>query len=79
MNEEARICGISLNKLSIFNVYVPNGNPVELLKNIEFKLQWLEELSKMVKNIFQIIRILLLQEILMFWNIKMMSRFKVGF
>ena len=50
LNEEARICGISLNKLSIFNVYVPNGNPVEFVEKYRFKLQWLEELSRMVKN-----------------------------
>ena len=49
MNKEARICGISLGKLSIFNVYVPNGNPPEIIEKYEFKLQWLDELSKMVE------------------------------
>jgi len=49
MNKEARICGICLGKLSIFNVYVPNGNPTEITEKYEFKLQWLDELSKMVE------------------------------
>ena len=49
MNKEARICGISLNKLSIFNVYVPNGNRQKFVEKYEFKLQWLDELSKMVE------------------------------
>ena len=50
MNKEARICGVSLGKLSIFNVYVPNGNPPEIIEKYEFKLQWLDELSKMVER-----------------------------
>ena len=29
MNKEARICGVSLKNIFIFNVYVPNGNPIE--------------------------------------------------
>ncbi len=37
MNKEARVCGISLGKLSIFNVYVPNGNPTEITEKYEFK------------------------------------------
>ena len=50
INEEARICGISLNKLTIINVYVPNGNPVEDTVKYNFKLKWMEELSKIAET-----------------------------
>ena len=50
INEEARICGISLEKLSIINVYVPNGNPIENEEKYKFKLRWFDELSKIVKS-----------------------------
>ena len=50
INEEARICGISLEKLSIINVYVPNGNPIENEEKYNFKLRWFDELSKIVET-----------------------------
>ena len=50
INQEARICGISIDKFSIINVYVPNGNPVENEEKYFFKLKWLDELSKIVER-----------------------------
>ncbi|MBD22660.1 MAG: exodeoxyribonuclease III [Alphaproteobacteria bacterium] len=50
INEEARICGVSLEKLSIINVYVPNGNPIDNDEKYSFKLRWMEELSKIVNG-----------------------------
>ena len=49
MNKEARICGICLGKLSIFNVYVPNGNPVNTEK-YEYKKKWLKKFIGQVKK-----------------------------
>ena len=49
MNKEARICGVSLKNI-FFNVYVPNGNPVENIEKYNFKLKWLEELSKIIEK-----------------------------
>ena len=50
INEEARICGISLENLSIINVYVPNGNPIDNEEKYNFKLRWFDELSKIVES-----------------------------
>ena len=50
MNKEARICGVSLKNIFIFNVYVPNGNPTENIEKYNFKLKWLEELSKIIEK-----------------------------
>jgi exodeoxyribonuclease-3 len=50
MNKEARICGVSLKNIYIFNVYVPNGNPIENTEKYNFKLKWLEELSKIIEK-----------------------------
>ena len=42
--------GVSLKNIFIFNVYVPNGNPIENIEKYNFKLKWLEELSKIIEK-----------------------------
>ena len=39
-----------MEKLSIINVYVPNGNPIENEEKYNFKLRWFDELSKIVES-----------------------------
>ena len=52
LNQESRICGIKINdkNINIFNVYTPNGNPMEQKNKFEYKLNWLNELKKLTIN-----------------------------
>ncbi len=54
LNEEARVCGIKLPEnyeLNLINVYTPNGNPMENKEKINFKLKWIDELTKVVQSL----------------------------
>jgi exodeoxyribonuclease-3 len=50
LNQDSRICGIRINDKNIFNVYTPNGNPMEPKNKFEYKLNWLNELKKLAIN-----------------------------
>jgi len=47
--EEKRVIGASLNKLRIWNIYVPNGESVQSQK-YEYKLGWLQYLRKHLQD-----------------------------
>ncbi len=53
LNRQARIVGIRLMenfKLNLINIYSPNGNPMEDNGKFKFKLEWLDELKKVIKE-----------------------------
>lgn len=54
LNEEARVCGIKLLdnfELNLINVYTPNGNPMENKEKVNFKVKWIDELTKVVQEL----------------------------
>ena len=53
LDKESRLNFIFINELNLnlINVYTPNGNPMENKEKFEFKICWLEELSKLSKSL----------------------------
>lgn len=47
-DQEARYQEIKLNTLTLINIYLPNGNPVNTEK-YEYKIKWMERLFKRMK------------------------------
>ena len=51
---EARICGIKIKNnlnLHLINIYAPNGNPIESKEKFSYKIKWLGELNKVIKEL----------------------------
>jgi len=52
LTTQSRICGIYIKSIniSIINVYVPNGNPIENIDKFKFKIDWLTEFNNTMKE-----------------------------
>ncbi len=53
IKSQARICGIRIldNDLHLINVYTPNGNPVNNEEKFRFKIEWLDQLLNISKEL----------------------------
>ena len=41
-----------IKKIKLFNIYLPNGNPIET-KKFDYKIQWMKKFNEYILNIFQ--------------------------